>query len=224
MDRAVADLPVAAVLPAIAAVLLAVPRRPWRVLRTVITIAHEGGHVVTALLVGRRLAGIRLHSDSSGVTLSRGRPTGPGMVATAFAGYVTPSLLGLLTSALIDAGHYAVALAAGVVLLAAMLVATRTLFGVLAIVVTGATLVAVRWYTPDLVQYAGACLLAWFLLVGGLRAVVELQRTRRRGRSRDSDADQLARLTAVPALIWVAAFTLVAVGALAASVALLVRA
>jgi hypothetical protein len=146
------------------------------------------------------------------------------MVATAFAGYVTPSLLGLLTSALIAAGHYAVPLVAGVVLLAAMLVAVRTIFGVLAIVVTGATLVAVRWYTPELVQYAGACLLAWFLLAGGLRAVVELQRARRRARSRDSDADQLARLTAVPALLWVAAFALVAVGALAASVALLVRA
>jgi hypothetical protein len=224
MDIAIADLPVAAVLPAVAAVLLALSRGPWRVLRTVITIAHEGGHMLAALLAGRRLAGIRLHSDASGVTLSRGRPTGPGMVATAFAGYVTPSLLGLLTAALIDAGHYAVPLIAGVVLLAAMLVAVRTFFGVVALLVAGAILVAVLRYTPELVQYAGASLLAWFLLVGGLRAVVELQRTRRSRRSRDSDADQLARLTAVPALLWVAAFALVGVGALAASVALLVSA
>jgi hypothetical protein len=224
MDIAIADLPVAAVLPALAAVLLALSRGPWRVLRTVITIAHEGGHMVTALMVGRRLAGIRLHSDSSGLTLSRGRPTGPGMVATAFAGYVTPSLLGLLIAALVDAGHYTLPLAAGVVLLAAMLVAVRTLFGVVAIIAAGATLVAVRLYTPDLVQYAGATLLAWFLLVGGLRAVVELQRTRRSRGSHDSDADQLARLTAVPALLWVFAFALIGFGALAASVALLVSA
>ena len=37
-----------------------------------VTIAHEGGHAVAALLTGRRLRGIRLHSDTSGLTLSAG--------------------------------------------------------------------------------------------------------------------------------------------------------
>lgn len=47
----------------------------WRVTRHVVTVVHEGGHGVVALLVGRRLSGIRLHSDSSGLTVSRaGRP------------------------------------------------------------------------------------------------------------------------------------------------------
>ncbi|MCB2019793.1 MAG: M50 family metallopeptidase, partial [Burkholderiaceae bacterium] len=67
----------------------------WQVSRHVVTIAHEGSHGVAALLSGRRLAGIRLHSDTSGLTVSKGRPTGPGMVVTAFAGYVGPALLGL---------------------------------------------------------------------------------------------------------------------------------
>ena len=44
---------------------------------------HEAGHALTAVLTGRRLTGIRLHSDTSGLTLSTGRPSGPGMVATA---------------------------------------------------------------------------------------------------------------------------------------------
>ena len=44
-------------------------RRIWRISRNVVTIAHEGGHAMIALLTGRRLDGIRLHSDTSGVTV-----------------------------------------------------------------------------------------------------------------------------------------------------------
>lgn len=67
----------------------------WHLTRGLVTIAHEGGHALMALLTRRKLEGIRLHSDTSGVTLTRGRPTGPGMVLTALAGYLAPSLLGL---------------------------------------------------------------------------------------------------------------------------------
>ena len=42
------------------------PHGVWRVSRNAITIAHEGGHGLIALLTGRRLDGIRLHSDTSG--------------------------------------------------------------------------------------------------------------------------------------------------------------
>ncbi len=52
----------------------------WPRTRHVVTIAHEGAHAMAALASGRRLAGIRLHSDTSGLTVSRGRTTGPGMV------------------------------------------------------------------------------------------------------------------------------------------------
>ena len=42
----------------------------WRVARGVVTIAHEGGHALVAVLAGRGLVGIRLHADTSGVTTS----------------------------------------------------------------------------------------------------------------------------------------------------------
>ena len=44
--------------------------------RHVVTIVHEGAHGLAAWATGRQLAGIRLHSDTSGVTVSRGRATG----------------------------------------------------------------------------------------------------------------------------------------------------
>jgi hypothetical protein len=45
---------------------------------------------------------------------------------------------------------------------------------------------------------------------------MELQTKRARGRAPDSDADQLARLTGMPGLMWVFGFGLVAVVALLA--------
>jgi hypothetical protein len=44
--------------------------------------------------------------------------------------------------------------------------------------------------------------------------VLELQSSRRRRRAPDSDADQLAGLTGLPALVWVGFFLVVDVGAL----------
>ena len=82
------------VVTALAALLVVVNTGAWRVAGKVITIAHEGGHALVSVLSGRRLDGIRLHSDSSGVTYSRGKRAGPGLVLTAAAGYVMPSLLG----------------------------------------------------------------------------------------------------------------------------------
>nr|BFE67832.1 hypothetical protein GCM10020092_011330 [Actinoplanes digitatis] len=53
--------------------LVVVSVRPlWRVARNAITIAHEGGHALVALLTGRKLRGIRLEFDTSGLTLSAG--------------------------------------------------------------------------------------------------------------------------------------------------------
>lgn len=186
----------------------------WRPARNVITIVHEAGHALVAVLVGRRLAGIRLHSDTSGVTVSRGRPHGPGMVCTALAGYVAPSLLGLGFAALLGADRVSALLVTCAVLLFAVLVMIRNVYGVLSVVTTGAILFAVSWFATEEIQAAFAYLITWFLLLGGVRPIMELQRKRRRGQARDSDADQLARLTGAPGFFWVGSFALINFGAL----------
>ncbi len=98
--------PAAAVVVAMGALALVVVlvTPVWRVARHVVTIAHEASHAIAALLTGRRLAGIRLHSDTSGLTVSSGRPRGFGMVLTAFMGYVGPGLIGLGAAALLRQG------------------------------------------------------------------------------------------------------------------------
>ncbi|CAM5473027.1 hypothetical protein SALBM311S_02268 [Streptomyces alboniger] len=74
----------------VASLAVVVPHPLWRISRNAITIAHEGGHGLIALLTGRTLTGIRLHSDTSGLTVSRGKPHGLGMILTAAAGYTAP--------------------------------------------------------------------------------------------------------------------------------------
>ncbi|MET9498926.1 M50 family metallopeptidase [Streptomyces sp. NPDC006552] len=191
-----------------------VPHRLWRLSRNAVTIAHEGGHGLVALLMGRRLDGIRLHSDTSGLTVSRGKPTGLGMILTAAAGYTAPPLLGLGAAALLGNGHITLLLWLATALLVAMLVMIRNAYGVLTVVLTGGAFLLVSWLAGPQVQAAFAYVVVWFLLLGGVRPAFELQGKRRRGGAGDSDADQLARLTHVPAGMWLFFFHAVSLCAL----------
>ncbi|MCW3838781.1 M50 family metallopeptidase [Micromonospora yasonensis] len=213
--------PLLVLLTALVAVLVVATRLPWRIARNAVTIAHEGGHALTARLTGRKLRGIRLHSDTSGLTLSAGRPSGPGMIFTLLAGYVAPSLVGFAGAWLLAGNRITLLLWVAVALLLAMLIMIRNVFGVLSLLVTGGVVLAVSWYTSPQVQAAFAWTSVWFLLLGGVRPVVELQRLRSRGRMPESDADQLARLTPFPPLFWVGVFMLASLAALAAGALLL---
>lgn len=198
---------------AVAALLVAYPPL-WRYARHAVTIAHEGAHGLVALVTGRRLSGIRLHSDTSGLTVSAGRPTGLGMVATCAAGYIGPGLFGLGAAALLAAGHAVGLLWALLGLLALLLVQIRNWYGLWSVLVTGGVVFAATWWLPSDGQAAFAALATWFLLLAAPRTVLELQRSRRRRGAPDSDADQLARLTHLPALLWVGFFLAVDLGAL----------
>ena len=197
----------------VALALVAVPRA-WRVSRHVVTIAHEGAHGVAALLSGRRLAGIRLHSDTSGLTVSKGRRTGPGMAVTAFAGYVGPALLGLGAAFLLRERHALAVLWLAVLLLALLLLQIRNFWGLYVVLVAGAAVAAVSWWGSAAAQSVVAYTGTWFLLLAAPRPVLELQAVRRGGRARDSDADLLARLTRLPGTAWVGVFLAVAVACL----------
>ncbi|MFC9913821.1 M50 family metallopeptidase [Streptomyces sp. NPDC127197] len=190
----------------VAALAVIVPHGLWRVFRNAITIAHEGGHGLVALLTGRTLTGIRLHSDTSGLTVSRGKPYGLGMILTAAAGYTAPPLLGLGGAALLATGRITLLLWLATALLVAMLVMIRNAYGALTVILTGGMFLMVSWLTGPQIQAAFAYAVVWFLLVGGVRPAFELQAKRSRGGAGDSDADQLSRLTHAPAGLWLFLF------------------
>ncbi|WP_425457139.1 M50 family metallopeptidase [Amycolatopsis cihanbeyliensis] len=205
------------------ALLLVLSGSPWRLARNVVTIVHEAGHALVAVLAGRRLRGIRLHSDTSGVTVSRGKPSGPGMVLTTLAGYPAPALLGVLFAVLLSSGWMAVLLGIAAALLLGVLVMVRNAYGVFAVIASAAVLAGVALLAPPAVQAAFVYVMTWFLLLGGVRPVIELQLKRRRGAARDSDADQLARLTGVPAVLWVLILAVLAVTCLIVGGSLLIE-
>jgi hypothetical protein len=158
-------------------------RESWRLTRGVVTIAHEGGHALFAVLTGRGLHGIRLHADSSGVTTSAGRAGGIGLVLTFLGGYPAPATLGLAGALLVSSGRAAASLWLVVVLLLATLTQVRNAFGVVSVLVTGAAVGAVAWWGD-----------------------ADLQAPARLGG--ESDADALARLTGVPGGMWAGLFWL----------------
>src|SRR6185369_8150209 len=150
-----------------AAALVAVSiRGVWHVTRNAVTIAHEGGHAVVAVLVGRRLQSIRFQSDTSGLTVTKGKPHGVGMVLTLLIGYVAPALVGLSGAVLLWRHHITMLLWLTIVLLFAVLVMTRNLYGIIAVLALGAIVFAVSWFAGATVQAAFAYAGVWFLLFG----------------------------------------------------------
>jgi Peptidase M50B-like len=197
-------------------------RPAWQVTRHLATMVHEAAHGLAAAVSGRRLVGIRLHSNSSGVAVSSGPPSGPGMVLTAFAGYPGPALLGLACAGVLATGRSVAVLALLTVGLVLLLAQVRNFFGVLLVLSTGAAIAVVVWRFGDQLSVIVAHLLTWFLLFAAPRMVMELFNVRRHGQAPGSDADQLGRLTRLPGGIWVMIFFIVTVGALALGVLLLV--
>ena len=192
----------------------------WPAVRMAVTVCHEAGHAVAATLSGRSLKGIRLHSDTSGVTLTKGKPTGVGMVFTLLAGYPAASLVGLSAAAVAGAGHAVAMLWLLVGLLALMLLKIRNMHGALVVVSLGAVLAVATWYAPAHYLVWLAYGLAWLLLLAGPRSVLELALSRRRATA-GSDAAQLARLTHLPRVAWIALWLGVTLGALALGTALM---
>ncbi len=199
---------------ALVAVAIVVWSPSWRVARSGITVAHEGSHAIAALVCGRSLHGVRVHRDTSGVTVSRGPARGVGAVLTFAAGYPGPALLGALGAWVLSRGYAAGVLWAVLMVLAAMTLQIRNWFGALVIFACAIPVGGVTWWADPAAQSVSADVLMWFLLLGAPRTVLDLHRA---GcyETGPSDADQLAALTGLPAGLWVIFF---AAASLAAAV------
>ncbi|MFC5379346.1 M50 family metallopeptidase [Aquipuribacter nitratireducens] len=193
----------------VAGVALALAQVP--LVRQAVTVVHEAGHAVVAVCVGRRVSGIRLHADASGVTLSRGRPSGPGMVATLLAGYPAPSVVGVAGAAAVAAGYAAGLLWALVLAATVLVLAVGNLYGLLVLLALGGAVAAASWFLPPTVVGWVALLLVWTLLLTAPRTVLELFGGSAR-RDPRSDPAQLASVTGVPRLLWLLLLLAVTVG------------
>ncbi|MEH0625897.1 M50 family metallopeptidase [Streptomyces stelliscabiei] len=136
------------------------------------------------------------------------------MILTAAAGYTAPPLLGLGGAALLGSGRITLLLWLATILLIAMLVMIRNATAPS----RSSSPAAPSWSSPGWraprsrrrspTRWSGSC--CW----EALRPAFELQAKRRRGGAGDSDADQLSRLTHVPATVWLVMFHVVSLCAL----------
>lgn len=133
------------------------------------------------------------------------------MVATLVVGYPGAALYGLAAALLLSAGYAVGVLWLTVLVLGMMLLWMRNLYGFAVIIGVGALVAAASWLLPPVWQSWLAYGLCWVLLLGAPRPVVELARRPERG----SDADQLGRLTFLPAAGWVGLFLIITVAAAA---------
>jgi hypothetical protein len=195
---------------AVVVVILVVPQL-WHAARHVVTIAHEAGHALVATLLGRKVSGIRLHSDTSGLTTHVGSTKRLPLALVALAGYPAPALMGLGAAALLHAGYALALLWIIVVVLVIVLVQVRNVYGFMVTLVAAAGIGWLAWAAANAWRIGVAYGIAWLLLLGSVRAVVELHGSRRAAGGSGSDADALARSTRIPRGVWVAVFWLITV-------------
>lgn len=128
------------------------------------------------------------------------------------AGYLGPSVAGMLAALLLWNRHAVAVLWSVLVLLTLLLLQIRNWFGLLVVLMTGLGVFAASWWLSEQGQSAVAYLLTSFLLIAAPRPVLELARQRRRRGAGRSDADELARLTRIPAVVWLAVFLVATMG------------
>lgn len=173
----------------------------WKGLRHVITLAHEGAHAVVGILTGRRLNGIKLHTDTSGATTTSGVGWGLSGMLTTFAGYPGPAAVAGLIVTAVAFGRASLAAGAIAVVLLVLLLFTRNAWGLLVTALGIAFFVAALWFLPPwLTQYA-VLVVAGVLLGGSFRTLIEERVSRKHGDAQ-TDIAVLGQRTNIPASAW----------------------
>jgi hypothetical protein len=186
----------------------------WLLTRHVNTIAHEGAHAIVGSAVGRKVQGVRLKPDATGATTTAGSK-GAGNVTTLAVGYVGPSAFGLLAAKMIQFGHSDAVLWVTVLLLAVLLLTVRNAFGFVPVLATGALVYIIARYGSVGADSAVAYGVTWFLLLAGVRAVLDHGVDAK-------DADTLHGLTKIRPGVWFWLWLVLTFGALALGGSMLV--
>jgi hypothetical protein len=166
-------------LPAAAAVMVGlfalsavVVQEFWLLARHVNTIAHEGAHAIAGSAVGQRIRGVTLRPNADGTTAVSGGKVA-GNVTVGVIGYLGPSAFGLGAAKLIEARHSVAVLWLTLVLLVVLLAFLRQVFSFLPVLIIGGLIYIVARYASVGAETVTAYAVAWFLLLSGVRVVLD---------------------------------------------------
>jgi len=186
----------------------------WLIARHVNTIAHEGAHAMTGSAFGHRIVGVELNPDATGATERSGYKF-PGHLTARFVGYLGPSLFGLGAAKLIEVGHSVAVLWLTLLLLILLLFVLRKVFSYVPVIATGLVIYLVARYGSVGAETITAYAIAWFLLLSGVRVVLE-------DNLDASDAISLASMTHIWRGFWVLLWLAGSIAAVAIGGSLLV--
>lgn len=177
----------------------------WRVLRLAVTLVHELGHAGVGVALGRRFTGFVLRGDMSGHAVTVGRGSGPALLATTWAGYPAPAIVGAAAIWLGARGWAAPVLTLTLLALVAALPFVRSALTGLVVLAAAGLVAALWWWRDEQVQQLMLVGVGVVLLVGAWRHLGAVVGSRDPG----SDPRVLARLSGAPAIVWTAGFALV---------------
>lgn len=187
-------------------VALVLYRPTWQKARHGATIIHEMGHVAMGWLWGRKVRGISLHSDTSGLTITAGKGRGMGVLMTYMAGYPAPALVGLALVWASVSGYSGAALTLVIALLLLAFFLIRNFFGffLVALALIGAGIVFWTANPPIVTGFTLA--VGIFLLLAGTRTCFDLRETHQHGNGGESDAEMASQHSLLPASAWIYLF------------------
>jgi hypothetical protein len=183
---------------AVLAWVLAVPM--FFVTRFVTVVAHEGGHSIVAVALLRGVHAIRINRTGGGET--RHDPAmWPFGILIAAAGYLGPSLFGLLAAWLLIRGETAAVLWGSIAFLAVMLLAVRGVLGLLLVPALAVVLYQVATKVEPSTQALFAHVWTWFLLISAVQRMILFMRTANYDVP-GNDAAALSAQTLLPRALW----------------------
>jgi hypothetical protein len=198
---------------------LAVPL--FYVTRFVNVVAHEGGHAIVAVALLRAVKSIRFDRSGSGVTHAE-PAMWPFGILISVAGYLGPSLFGLMAAWLLIRGQTASVLWGSMAFLAVMLLVVRGILGLLLVPALMVVLYQVATKAEPPAQALVAHVWTWFLLISAVQQMIMFMRTATFNVP-ISDAAALSRQTLLPAALWGMLMLIGTIAALAWGGAMLLR-
>jgi hypothetical protein len=195
----------------------------WAVSQHASTLAHEGGHALAATILGVSVHRLVVMSNGDGLT-TRADASKNANILIGLSGYTGPSVFGLVGAILLNTGRVASMLWLSLFFLALAMIVCHSWFTAGIILATGGLIyLIVSNGNSGLQQFFGYTWV-WFLLVAGLRDVMQLAPIKRNATGPGGDSIKLREATKVPTQVFVGCFGIFSFVALIVGALILVRA
>lgn len=182
-----------------------------KVFKVFYTMIHELGHALMTLLTSGEIISISLFSDTSGNTITKSKGK-LGQFFIAFAGYPIAAMFAFLFFYLIheEKTNMVLFIFAGIALIE-LAFWIRNIYGILWLMIFAASLVLVYRLENNIYSYAICTFFSSILLIETLISGIHLFYISIKDPSNAGDAENLKKITLIPAFFWSLLFLAISV-------------